>query len=274
MFNIRKHAFSEKGRNIITAIIYLIFLIYSCNLILQAEAMSTKIAYVAITLILLSIVGLSEYLRWLYRSAIKTLTMDCDPYKAKEIEQKLLKFDLFKAYKKTMLIFDLMVYADLDEYEKCIELLDHNEKFFKQSLDHILIRNYNYFKSYYALNNKTQGKKYYQETIKLKGAKLRGSKVSPLYSWDEIDAVYYLKIRDLKKSKAAFANTNTKMMNFREMSHFYYDYAQLELQNNQPEKAAEYLKEAFKFANRNAYAAKAEKQLKELSKHEETQDHR
>ena len=37
MFNIRKHAFSEKWRNIISAVIYIIFIIYSVNLIIQTE---------------------------------------------------------------------------------------------------------------------------------------------------------------------------------------------------------------------------------------------
>lgn len=274
MFNIRKHAFSEKGRNIITAFIYIFFVIYSIYLIIQAEQLSSKLFYACLTIILMSVAALSEYLRYLYRQAIKTLVMECDPYKAQEIEQKLLKYDIFKAYKKTMIIFDLMVYTDLNQYDKCIELLDHNEKFFKQSLDNLLIRNYNYFKGYIGIDNKTKAKKYYQDIIKLKGAKIKGSKVSPLYSWEEIDAVYYLCIKDIKKSKAAFANTNTKMMNNRELSHFYYDYAQLNLLDNDLEAAHEHLKLVLEISNKNVLHDLAKKQLEELKKDEKTQNHR
>lgn len=274
MFNIRKHAFSEKGRNIITAIIYIFFVIYSIYLIIHAEEVSTKLFYACLTIILMSVAVLSEYLRFLYRQAIKTLVIDCDPYKAQEIEQKLLKYDIFKAYKKTMIIFDLMVYCDLNQYDKCIELLDNNEKFFKQSLDNLLIRNYNYFKGYIGIDNKTKAKKYYQDTIKLKGAKIKGSKISPLYSWEEIDAVYYLFIKDIKKSKAAFANTNTKMMNNRELSHFYYDYAQLDLLDNNLDAACEHLTQVLEISNKNVLHDLAEKQLKELKKDEKAQNHR
>ena len=37
MFNIRKHAFSEKWRNIISAVIYIIFIIYSVNLLRRSQ---------------------------------------------------------------------------------------------------------------------------------------------------------------------------------------------------------------------------------------------
>lgn len=268
MFNIRKHAFSEKWRNIITGIIYIIFILYSINLIIHTEAISSKLFYAVLTIILISVVALSEYLRQLYRKAIKTLVMDCDPKQAKEIEAKLLKYDLFKAYKKTMIIFDLMIYADSNEYQKCIDLLDQNESFFKQSLDNLLIRNYNYFKAYVGIDNKTKAKKYYQDTIKMKGAKIKGSKVSPLYSWDEIDAVYYLCIKDIKKSKAAFANTNTQMMNHRELCHFYYDYAQLNLLDHNLNDARKHLNQVLEISNKNAYHELAMQQLKELDKHE------
>lgn len=274
MFNIRKHAFSEKWRNIISAIIYILFVIYSIYLIMHTEEFSSKLFYTCLTVILISVVALSEYLRILYRQAIKTLVMDCDPYKAQEIEQKLLKYDIFKAYKKTMIIFDLMVYTDLNQYDKCIELLDNNEKFFKQSLDNLLIRNYNYFKGYIGLDNKTKAKKYYQDTIKLKGAKIKGSKISPLYSWEEIDAVYYLCIKDIKKSKAAFANTNTQMMNHRELSHFYFDYAQLNLLDNDYDAACEHLNRVLEISNKNALYDLADQQLKELKKDEKAQNHR
>lgn len=274
MFNIRKHAFSEKWRNIISAIIYILFVVYSVYLIIYAEEVSTKLFYACLTIILISVTALSEYLRYLYRQAIKSLVMDCDPYKAQEIKQKLLKYDIFKAYKKTMIIFDLMVYTDLNQYDKCIELLDNNEKFFKQSLDNLLIRNYNYFKGYIGIDNKTKAKKYYQDTIKLKGAKIKGSKVSPLYSWEEIDAVYYLCIKDIKKSKAAFANTNTKMMNNRELSHFYYDYAQLNILDNDLDAACKHLNLVLEISNKNVLHDLAKKQLKELKKDEKAQNHR
>ena len=268
MFNIRKHAFSEKWRNIISAVIYIIFIIYSVNLIIQTEQLSSKLFYAALVLILISVVALSEYLRLLYRQALKTLFMDCAPDAAQQLEAKLLKYDIFKAYKKTMLIFDLMVNADLNQYQQNIDLLDQNEKFFKQSLDNLLIRNYNYFKAYIGIDNKTKAKKYYQDTIKMKGAKLQGSKVSPLYSWEEIDAVYYLCIKDIKKSKNAFANTNIQMMNNRELSHYYYDYAQLNLLDDNCADAIKHLQQVIEISNKNALHDLAIAQLKELTKHE------
>ena len=115
-----------------------------------------------------------------------------------------------KSYRTTQLIFDTLYYQDIGKPQTCIELLESNEKTFRSSLDYLLIRNYTYFYSYYKLGNRTKVKHWYPEVMKLKDTKIKGSKVSPLYNWEFIEAVYLSCMKDYKKSLAKFKQIDTR----------------------------------------------------------------
>lgn len=142
-----------------------------------------------------------------------------------------------KSYRATLLVFDTLYYQDVNQPQTCIETLDNNEKTFRSSLDYLLIRNYTYFYSYYKLGNRSKVKKYYPEVMKMKGTKVKGSKVSPLYNWEFVEAIYLVACKDYKKALAAFKNINTKNMNMREMAQYYTEFGKVYKELNDKENA-------------------------------------
>lgn len=213
--------FTETTRKIITYSIYVIFAGYTLQKIILEQSISGKIAYGILLFIFLGIAGWAEYLRLLYHHMIYSQTIICDPEKARYYYHILRKKDFFKSYQHTLLIFDILYHQDLNESETCIQILENNQKVFKSSLDHLLIRNFTYFYSYYQLNNRTKIKKYYPEVLKMKGTKIKGHKVSPLYNWEFIEGLYLYCLKDYKKSIHAFQNVNTQYMNNRELTQYY-----------------------------------------------------
>lgn len=265
MFKLNKLAFSEKWRNIITGIIYLTFVFYSIYLIVTTPTFGAKIIYACIMVLFLTICLLSEYLRYLYRLSIKSVGLECNPIEARLINKRILKFDIFKSYANTLKIMETLLLIDENKPEECLNFLEENSKLFKQNLDFLLVRNYTSFKCYFLLGNKTKVKKLYPEITKLRGAKIKGSKISPLYSWDEIDAIYHLACNDLKKSRHAFETAHLENMNHRELAHFYYEFAQLCILEGNTNEANNHLEQVISLSNRMVINSLAQEHRKKLS---------
>lgn len=259
---LKKAAFKAKYRNVIMALIYIVFILYSGYLIIQNDDPAGKVFYIILVLVVLGISLWAEYLRHLYQKAITILNLDCDPKKAKAAFDDLLHKDFFKAYKKTVLIFDTLYYTDLGDGEACLDTIQKDDKFFRSSLDNLLVRNYTRFYAYFMLNNRTQTKAAYPEVMKLKDKKIKGSKTSPLYNWEFVEAIYQFACKDYKKSLAAFANVNPKYMNNRELAHYYYQYGNLYIVMGQTAKAQEWYEKAAALPGSNYAIMKAKESLR------------
>ncbi len=264
-----KLTFNQRIRNLITYAIYVIFACYTFYLLLHEPSISGKICYALILIVILGIACWAEYLRILYHRMIKYLNIECDPQASIAAQEHLIKKDIFHSYRNTLLIFNTLYYASTNQPEKNIQLLEENEKFFKSSLDCLLVRNYTYFYSYHQLENRSKVKKYYPELTKLKGAKIKGSKVSPLYNWEFIDAVYLADDKDYKKSIKAFENANTINMNQRELSLYHFEFAKACLAANQPAKAQALFEEAKRLGNELFYGRESNIYLESLTRGEE-----
>ena len=264
-----KLTFNQRIRNLITYAIYVIFAGYTIYLLLHEPSISGKICYALILIVILGIACWAEYLRILYHRMIKYLNIECDPQASITAQEHLIKKDIFHSYRNTLLIFNTLYYDSTNQPEKNIHLLEENEKFLKSSLDCLLVRNYTYFYSYHQLGNRSKVKKYYPELIKLKGAKIKGSKVSPLYNWEFIDAVYLADDKDYKKSIKAFENANTINMNQRELSLYHFEFAKACLAANQPAKAQALFEEAKRLGNELFYGRESNIYLETLTRGEE-----
>ena len=55
-------------------------------------------------------------------------------------------------------------------------------------MDNLLIWDYTKFYAYFLMNNRTKTKAQYERVIKLKDVKVKGTKISPLYNWEFIEA--------------------------------------------------------------------------------------
>lgn len=261
---LNKFTFSENTRRIITYLIYAVFTIYTLNKLFHEPSAAGKTAYGLLLLVFMGVALWAEYLRVLYHRMIRSLSMECDPGKAKHYYNILVKKDFLKSYKQTLLVFDTLYYQDINQPESCIQTLENNEKFFKSSLDYLLIRNYTYFYSYYKMGNRSKVKKYYPEVMKLKGAKIKGSKVNPLYNWEVIEGIYLLSTKDYKKSLQAFANVNTQNMNNRELTQYYTEYGKAYMELKDKDHASAMFTKAIALGKQLSYGKEAKTYLQKL----------
>ena len=91
MKSLEKMSFSQNAQQIISYTFYILFAGFSIYKIIQVEFISTKILFIILLVIILGFALYSEYLKRLYRKAIKTIAFDLDPEKANEQFKKLLK---------------------------------------------------------------------------------------------------------------------------------------------------------------------------------------
>lgn len=260
----RRFTFREQTRRILTYAIFIAFAIYTLWQLIQEPSIAGKVCYALILIVFLGIASWAEYVKLIYQKMLKALLMDTDPVKAKQYYQILKKKDILKSYTNSLNIFDTLYYQDTNAYDACIQLLDDNEKFFRSSLDFLLIRNYTYFYAYYKSGNRTKAKQYYPEVIKLRGTKIKGAKLHPLYSWEFIDAMYLSVTKDYKKSEQMFARVNPINMNHRELSQYYVEYGKACMINGNKQHAATLFTKALEVGSRLASGIEAKQLLQKL----------
>ena len=76
MKTLEKMSFSQNAQQIISYTFYILFAGYSIYKIIQTEFISTKILFIILLIIILGISLYSEYLKHLYRKAIKTIAYE------------------------------------------------------------------------------------------------------------------------------------------------------------------------------------------------------
>lgn len=233
----KNYSNKEKLRFFITLFIYIVFSIYTIGFIIKEPNFYVKLMFLSILIIFLSISLWAEYLKYLYQSSIYHLNISLDLDRAVKIFEKLNKLDFFRSYKKTFLIFKVLYNMCLENYEQCLSIIEQNDNFFRSSLDNLLIQKYTYFFCSYKTNQFDNIEKYYQNIQELKNLKIKKSKVSPLYNWEFIDAIYFKFKNNLQKSKVCFENTNTTNMNNRELLTYLKEYEDVLLKLNLNDKA-------------------------------------
>lgn len=256
--------FSEGARRIVTYSIYTCFTLYTLFQLFQEPSVAGKTAYLLLLIIILGIACWAEYIKIQYVYMIKCLAMEGNHGKARFYYNKLKKIDFLKNYKNTLIIFDTLYYQDINKPKQCIQIIEENPKLFSSSLDMLLIKNYTYLYSYHQLHNKTKVNYYYTEICKLKGTKIKGKKVSPLFSWDFIDSLYAYSTKDYKKCKTILNNMHIENLNNRELSQYYLCLGDVCRKLNNKEEAIEAYKTTIKTANQLCYAKLAQKNLSEM----------
>lgn len=223
-----KRYLAPEVKRIFQLFIYVLFFLLSVNIILETSELSSKLFYAALMILFLSIACLAEYLEYLSEQSIKALNYECNPTKSVKIYNRLQSFDLFKAYKKRRLLFDLLVYSALQDFDAVQQHIEENTNFFKSTWDARLIVLVTTFVVAIHTNKKSQAKKTYLEILSLKKlseqVKSKKRKVSPLYNWEELEALHYYNNEQFEKACHAYEKVNPAYMNNKEKAQFYYFY--------------------------------------------------
>lgn len=210
----------EQWQFALTMVIYLIFAGFTLNLAFSQASFLESLPFIAILVVFLGTSLWSEYLKFLFKSSIHTLTILCDPHAALISINSLINKDIFKSYQLSSFMLKCLAYLDMNEFNELISYLKENENKFNHK-DKTLITHYALFRSYAELDNKKQMKEEYAKLQELKNMSDKGKKVSPLFSFDDIDAQYQLALKQPKKAWLALQRSVVNYMNPREqMSHY------------------------------------------------------
>ena len=222
-----KMSYTKNTRRIISFIFYLIFTVFVLAQVFKTDILLHRILYLVLLAIVLGMALFSEYLKLCYEKAIKTLAFDLDPELAMKQYERLNSLDKFKAYRNSKLIFDTLYYIDQMEYSRCLKHLEENYKFFHASLDQLLIYHFTSFYCSFMTEDLETAKTEYQKLLRMKNAKSKGNKVSPLYNWEFLDALYQFARKEYKQSYNTFKTVNTINMNPREKVQYHMQFARL-----------------------------------------------
>lgn len=196
---------------------FIIFMIYT---IINSKEVSSKIFYSILLIIMISIAFYYEYLNYLKISIINALNNHYDLAMAKKLLTKMQKLDFINGFKSFYLIVDLQLAESEHQGQTLLNLVKANDKALRANLDGLLMHHYYTFIGDVLINNHNQIKKAYNNLINLKNAKIKKSKMSPLFNWDFIDCVFYLKTNDRKKAIKAYQTINPMYMNLRERKQY------------------------------------------------------
>ncbi len=207
-------------KRIYTSIVFAIFAAYIIYLGIQAESWGAKLIFILVGSTVLAISIYYEYLKIIYEKMIRSLTIDTDIPKSKRYRQTLLKRDWFNGFKNSLLLFDSLLLMDQGRYEECLELIDNHSQFFHSTVDYLYISYYNQLLCHFFLNQVEDAETSLKNLMGIK--KLSKKKYSPLFSWDEIEAIGYDLANRHQKSLQSFNKVPLKQLNSREKAYHYY----------------------------------------------------
>lgn len=212
---------SKKKQRFLSILIYLLFLFFMVKLIFEENQTSVKITYGIMLVVFGFFAFYYEFLKWLYDKATLTLIENCDPKQARYYIAQLDKYDFFSSYKTSIHIFNLLSLRDLGQQDDIINYLDiAGKKCFSSSFDLLLVYYYSLFDAYCTLKNPEKATEFYNHLMNLKGKKMGLKRISPLFSWDEIEAQHQYLIGNNKNSKHSLQLVNLHSMNQREQVYY------------------------------------------------------
>lgn len=251
MFTSKLFSLKSKTKTIINYFLYGAFFLYIIHLMVSSKDIASIIIYFIILIVFGVFSFLNEYLLNVYKTSILILTNDCDPKSALESIEKLNKLDIFKVYKKSSTIFNLLALRDLGKYDDLESALNNiSLKDLNKSPDLLLIYYYSHFISCIEKNDYNNVKYYYKKLINLNKHGIKNKKANPLISWDELDGTYNLYINDYKACRKSYKKVHINQMNNREKVHFLINMAKLELSQKNMDNYNYYLNKLNNISNK------------------------
>lgn len=228
-------------------VIYLIFAIYIIHITIDATALGAKLIYAIGGGIVLCGALYYEYLKILYTKMTTALTMQTDIFAAKKARAELLKRDVFKGFKGSLIIFDSLLLMDEGKYEACLAHMEKHRKFFFGTPDYLFIYWHNRLLCHYFLDQPAEMLKCGQKLAEFKQSDQR--KFSPLFSFDEIDGLIASVNGLHQKAIRCLDKLSVERLNARERSYYYYMLATEYRALNDQQQVGKYLKLTREYQN-------------------------
>jgi hypothetical protein len=230
----------ERAQLVFNLIIYIIFVVFTISLAFQQTSWMETALFFILLIFFLSFSLLNDVLNFLYKVSIHELTIKCNPEKALKEIQKLNKYDLFKSYSLSVYMLTCLYYLDTLQMNDAINyVLSQQSK--QKHKDKAFMSEFVLFRANTFLNNSKQMKVHYEKLKELKNLTIKGRKVSPLFSFEDIEGCYHLKTSDPKKAWLALQRSSINAMNPRELIDHYALRVACELQLDNLEQAKHFL---------------------------------
>lgn len=230
----------ERAQLVFNLVIYIIFVVFTISLALQQSSWMETALFFILLIFFLSFSLLNDVLNFLYKVSIHELTIRCNPSQAIITINKLKKLDLFKSYSLSVFMLTCLYYLDTLQMNDAINyVLSQQSK--QKHKDKAFMSEFVLFRANAFLNNSKQMKVHYEKLKELKNLTIKGRKVSPLFSFEDIEGCYHLKTSDPKKAWLALQRSNITVMNPRELIDHYALRVQCELKLENPTQAQHFL---------------------------------
>lgn len=247
----------ERINMFFNSLVYLVFLIYTTNLLLSNIQDPFNWFMGLIAFAFLSFGILKEILNFQFKKAVYLLTIKCDPKSGLNQVQIVERFDLFKSFDSTCLTFRILVHLDLRDCETLEAFLKNLPS--DQIKDIELVNAYALFKISVFKQNKTQMKKAFTNLNALKDIKQNNKAVfSPLFIWEDIEAEYEFRMNDFKKANSLLNKANLSVMNPRELAQHALLQANVFIQLGKTKEALGLYNEVVLLSPLNAYGIEAQ----------------
>lgn len=221
MNNIKK-VYNKKEWNmfIFNIIIYIIFIGFTLSLALQQSTLLESLPFILLLIFFLGFSILNDFLRYLYKVCIYTLTTSCDPSKTQHEINRLKKLDIFKSYRLSIYMLTCLALLDELKMKEAIDYVQNNESS-NNHKDKVLLDQFVLFRAHAFLGNTKFARVHYEKLKEIRDVTAKGKRVSPLFSFEDIEGCYHLLDNNPKKAWLSLQRTNTKALNPRELTDHY-----------------------------------------------------
>lgn len=185
-----KNQFTYYSRIVFTVIVYLIFFGFVITNIINAKDNSTRIFNILILLFFGTFSTLFEFLRINYDAATKRLIVDDKPQEALDLIRRVKKYDLFKTFKTSTQMLEMLSLMDLRRFDELKKYVDELEKSGNTDYDVEILMRYCQMIAYGETNNKGKSNDAYKKLINVRDMvdkKGRRRKGAYFFNWGVVN---------------------------------------------------------------------------------------
>ncbi len=209
---LRHYSFKQKVMMIINLIFYLLFAIMVVYAAFHTKGDLLSILFVVVGIVCLVLGTLSEYLKLQYNEALWYLNFKCDPPKAKELYEKLCRYDILGMYRNDRALFDVMCATEEKDGNTVLRIIEENEKKFNANVETLLIRLYYEMRACLLLGKEKKINEIYNDVRNIEKMKKRPN----IFQYDELDGIYERARKNRALAYEHFQRVNTAFMNPKE----------------------------------------------------------
>ena len=209
---LKHYSFKQKVRMFINLIFYVLFALIVIYGAFHTNGEILSILFVIVGIICLVLGSLSEYLKLQYNEALWYLNFKLDTKKAREVYEKLCRYDILGMYRNDSSLFDVMVAIEEKDGNRALKIIEENDKKFSSNVETLLIRLYYEMRACLLLGKDKKINEIYNDVKNIEKMKKRPK----IFQYDELDGIYERARKNRAGAFAHFQNVNTAFMNPKE----------------------------------------------------------